>query len=110
VLPKRNEQLTAYFIKFYHVISAGGLMAPPIFICEDKNMEAEAISAHEIRGLGVGVQSTKIGPSVNCSIANYCLNESRVRITAKFSVSDDNQMMLTFGKLKRQRGWIVLGE
>jgi hypothetical protein len=50
------------------------------------------------------------GPSVNCSIANYCLNESRVRITAKFSVSDDNQMMLTFGKLKRQRGWIVLGE
>lgn len=51
------------------------------------------------------------GPSVNCAVTNISLEPgSRVQINAKFCIAEENQSILTFAKLAKQRGWIVLGE
>ena len=39
VLPGENESLTSLFIKYYMVFSAGGSLAPPIFIVADDNIQ-----------------------------------------------------------------------
>jgi len=49
VLPGENDSLTSLFIKYYMVFSAGGSLAPPIFIIADDNMVSEEIDTKEIQ-------------------------------------------------------------
>ena len=66
VLPGENESLTSLFIKYYMVFSAGGSLAPPIFIVADDNMASEEIYVKEIPGLGIGTDVSHNGYLVFC--------------------------------------------
>mmetsp|Transcript_32984 Transcript_32984/g.45233 ORF Transcript_32984/g.45233 Transcript_32984/m.45233 type:complete len:589 (-) Transcript_32984:104-1870(-) len=55
VLPsagKKNNGITAFFIKHYMLMSAGGCCADPIFVIADDNMEKEQCDVHVVPGLG----------------------------------------------------------
>ena len=66
VLPKNREALTAYFIKFYAIISAGGFLANPIYIIADDNMDPDDIDVHEISALGSSTSVHAKGYLVFC--------------------------------------------
>jgi hypothetical protein len=72
VLPGENESLTSLFIKYYMVFSAGGSLAPPIFIVADDNMAPEEIDVKEIPGLGIGTDVSHNGYLVFCKTRSLC--------------------------------------
>lgn len=48
-----SASITAYFIKYYLLISADGYAAHPVFVVQDNNMAEGDIDVHECPGLGV---------------------------------------------------------
>ena len=48
----KNNGITAFFIKYYMLMSAGGCCADPIFVIADENMEKEQCDVHVVPGLG----------------------------------------------------------
>lgn len=72
VLPTDKDSLTAFFIKYYMVIGAGGSLAPPIFIVADENMTEGRINVHEVHGLGIGVDPSSLGYVVFCKSRTLC--------------------------------------
>lgn len=50
---KGKTGIVAYYIKYYLVMSAGGYSSKPVFVIQDENMEADAMDAYEVPGLGI---------------------------------------------------------
>ena len=46
-----NKGITAYYIKYFLLMSAAGKTAPPIFLLADDKMDKDAIDIHQIYGL-----------------------------------------------------------
>jgi hypothetical protein len=72
VLKKSKEGLTAMFIKYYLIISAGSFVASPIFIIADENMKDGEIDPYEIPGLGVGNSADSKGYIIFCKKRTLC--------------------------------------
>lgn len=73
---KSSEGCVSYFIKYYLLISAGGIQADPIYILADENMGADEFRVVTIPGLGVGTNLNNQEPVVFCKtrIASGSLN------------------------------------
>lgn len=54
-----SASITAYFIKYYLLCSAGGCAADPVFCVQDPKMAVGAIDVHEVPGLGVSTVHSK---------------------------------------------------
>jgi hypothetical protein len=54
VLPEPGDGGLLYSIKFYLLINGMGDQSPPIYVIQDKAMEAEALEVHKVPGLGLG--------------------------------------------------------
>ena len=50
--------ITAYFVKYYLLISAAGFNASPVFVLQDPQMDEEDCNVTEVKGFGV---STSVG-------------------------------------------------
>jgi hypothetical protein len=73
VLPEKNDAgITAYFIKYYLLMSAGGFSADPVFVIADGSMGANEIDWYKVQGLGVGTDLTAAGYVVFCQ--SRCCN------------------------------------
>ena len=66
VLPDQREGLTAYSIKYYAIISAGGYVANPIFIIADEHMNEDDIAIYEIAPMGLSTNPHCKGYLVFC--------------------------------------------
>lgn len=61
-----NEGIVKYYIKYYLIISAGGVQADPIFILADENMAEDEMRVVKVPGLGVGTNLDNQGYVVFC--------------------------------------------
>jgi hypothetical protein len=71
-LPSKDENLTAFFIKYYATISCGGYLADPIFIVADENMKTNEIDHYVVSGLGIGPDASNKGYIVFCKDRSLC--------------------------------------
>jgi hypothetical protein len=62
--PKKNMNagISAYFIKYYLILTADGKAAPAIFLLADDKMNVDALDVHKVVGVGHS----------NCPESNYC--------------------------------------
>ena len=113
VLPVKNESLTAFFIKYYMIFSAGGSLAPPIFIIANDDMKEGVINVQKVNGLGMGVDPNPIGYLVFCKSRGLChefyewmLNEIVVPYVNKIklhkSLNNDSTSWLTLDGESKQ--------
>jgi transposase len=72
VLPEKNEELSAFFIKYYAIMSAGGYLSDPIFIIADPSMDAGDIDVYDVKGLGIGIDASNKGTLVFCKDRTLC--------------------------------------
>ena len=61
-----GEGITAYFIKYYAIISAGGYAAPPMFVLEVDGMVEDTLNVVKVQGLGLSVEVTNFGYVLWC--------------------------------------------
>ncbi len=65
--PRSGERdIVSFFIKFYLLISAGGLSADPVNVIQDGNMKDGDIDVHRVEGLGMTNNIGTYGYVVYC--------------------------------------------
>ena len=64
--PTPGQQLTAYFIKWYALISSSGIADDPLFVVGDDHMNPEDIDVHVVPGLSLSTHVGGRGTVVFC--------------------------------------------
>jgi len=73
---EKNHGITAYFIKYYLLISAAGKVATPVYVVADESMNANEFDAYDAPSLGASTDATSTGkvvfvPTRGCNKAFY---------------------------------------
>jgi hypothetical protein len=77
VLPEKSDAgITAFFIKYYMLMSAAGYAANPVYVLADDSMDEDEIDVHEVKGLSVsptlgGTGYLVFSKTRGCNLAFY---------------------------------------
>ena len=55
----KNSGITAYFIKYYMLMSASGFVGPPVYVIADDNMNNLDIDVYSVPDLSLSVDAEK---------------------------------------------------